>query len=322
MAKTHEPHTSIMRDGPEEVLRKRSWRFAKAHLVSLAAIVAGLLIVPSAALAADRLTDKEIKELLASIEKDRSTFEAALDVKLKNTVISGPRGEVKTNEFFDDLQDQVTRARDRFTDEYSASSEALALLDYTSRLDRWVKSQPSGFQGSSEWKPFASDLGRLATAYNTTFPIPANGIARRINDAELVTAAAEVEKLCDPFRSQLDASLTANKSLSSEARQSNMQQVDKLKSDAHALNQTLANKEKGIPQAGALIKQALLVIQANSKYPLSSAAARHGLHSVGSWGKLHGRTSQQQKPAISMMRQAVRSHFRRRAEDASMRLRH
>ena len=286
MAKTHEPYTSILRDGPEEVLRKRSWRFAKAHLVSLAAIVAGLLIVPSAALAIDRLTDKEVKELLASIEKDRSTFEAALDTKLKNTVISGPKGEVNTNEFFDDLQDQVTRARDRFTDEYSASSEALALLDYTSRLDRWVKAQPSGFQGSSEWKPFASDLGRLAAAYNTTFPMPANGIARRINDAELVTAAAEVEKLCAPFSSQLDASLTANKSVSSETRQSNMQQVDKLKGDAHALNQALANKEKGVPQAGALIKQALLVIEANSKYPLSSAAAAAWTPLRGQLGKV------------------------------------
>ena len=92
MAKTHELYISVKRDGPEEVLRKKSWRFAKAHLVSLAAIVAGLLILPSVALAIDRLTDKEVKELLASIEKNRSTFEAALDTKLKNTVLKGPAG--------------------------------------------------------------------------------------------------------------------------------------------------------------------------------------------------------------------------------------
>ena len=237
--------------------------------------MAGLLVLPSAALAIDRLTDKEVMDLLANIEKHRSTFEAALDMKLKNTVINGPKGEVNTNEFFDDLQDQVTRARDRFTPDYSASSEVLALLQYTSRLDRWVKSQSAGFKGSTEWEPFATDLSRLAAAYNTTFPIPANGTARRINDSELVAAAAEVEKLCDPFRSALEASLAANKSISPETRQSNMKQVDNLKSEAHALNEPLAKKEKGITEAGALIKQALLVIQSNSKlnwHPAATAA--------------------------------------------------
>ena len=114
MDKTHIPNISIMRGGPQ-VLRKKSWRFAIAQLVSIAAIVAGLLVLPSAALAIDRLTDKEVVDLLTKIESDRSTFEAALDVQLKNTVISGPKGEVNTNEFFDDLQDQVTRARERFT---------------------------------------------------------------------------------------------------------------------------------------------------------------------------------------------------------------
>ena len=158
MGKTHEPNISIMRDGPQEGLGKKSWRFAIAHLVSLAAIVTGLLILPSAAMAIDRLTDKEVQELFANIEKDRSTFEAALDVQLKNAVIRGPKGEVNTNEFFDDLQDQVTRTTERFKPDYSASSEVLALLQYASRLDGWVKKQPSGFKGSTEWAPFASDL--------------------------------------------------------------------------------------------------------------------------------------------------------------------
>lgn len=271
MSKTHIPNISIMRDGPQ-ALRKKSWRFAIAHLVSLAAIVAGLLVLPSAALAIDRLTDKEVLDLLANIEKDRSAFEAALDVQLKNSILKGPKGEVDTNQFLDDLQDQVTRTRERFTPDYSASSEVLALLEYSSRLDRWVKSQSAGFKGSTEWGPFATDLGRLAAAYNTTFPIPANGTARRVNDAELVAASAEVEKLCDPFRSALEASLTANKSVSPEMRQSNLKEVDNLKSAAHALNEQLAKKEKGIAEAGAVIKQALLVIQMNWKLKLAPDA--------------------------------------------------
>src|SRR6185436_15714633 len=101
MKKTHEPTTSVTRGATQEVRRKKSWRFAAALWVSLASVTAGLLILPSAAQAADRLTDKEVQDLLASVENNRSKFEAALDKGLKNTVLAGPRGNVNTNEFFD-----------------------------------------------------------------------------------------------------------------------------------------------------------------------------------------------------------------------------
>ena len=144
-------------------------------------------------------------------------------------------------EYLDDLQDQVERTRTRFKADYSASSEVVSLLDFATRLDRFVSTRPAGFKGSTEWGPFSTDLRRLAAAYNTTIPVPANGLARRYNDAELNAAAANVVKLCDPFRREVEASLTANKTLSPEDRQKTLQQVDMLKSNAQAFNQSLAN---------------------------------------------------------------------------------
>jgi hypothetical protein len=268
MRKTHDPNISVTRDGTPEVLRRKSWRFATALWVSLAAVTAGLLILPSVAQAADRLTDKEVQDLLSSIENSRSKFEAALDKGLKNTVLQGPRGDVNTNEFFDDLQDQVERTRERFKKDYSASSEVIALLGYATRLDVWVKKQHVGFQGSSEWGPFSSDLQRLAKAYNTSIPMPNGGIARRYNDSELVTAAANVEKMCDNFRHELDVSLSTKKGLSPANHQTTLAQVDTLKSHAHALNQSLANNQKGVAEADALIRQALIIVDWVAKNPL------------------------------------------------------
>jgi hypothetical protein len=270
MKKTHEPNISVTRGGTQEVARRKSWRFATALWVSLAAVTAGLLILPSVAQAADRLTDKEVEDLLASVENSRSKFEAALDKGLKNTVIQGARGDVNTNEFFDDLQDQVERTRERFKKDYSASSEVIALLGYATRLEVWVKKQHTGFQGTAEWGPFATNLHRLAKAYNTTIPMPNGGIARRYNDSELLTAAANVEKMCPPFRSELDASLSAKKGLSPGNIQATLAQVDTLTSHAHALNQSLANKQKGVAEADALIRQALIIVDWIAKNPLSA----------------------------------------------------
>jgi len=73
MGRTHEPDISVT-GGTREVLRKKRWRFATARSVSLAAVTAGLLILPSVALAADRLTNQEVEDLLESVENNRSKF--------------------------------------------------------------------------------------------------------------------------------------------------------------------------------------------------------------------------------------------------------
>ena len=125
------------------------------------------------ATAPKRLTDQEVEALLESIENKRSAFEAALDTKLKNSTIKGERGEVKTNEFFDDLQDQVKRSRDRFSADYSASSEVLSLLQFATRLEAWASTQPTGFRGSREWSGLATDFRRLAAAYTRPCSDPA-----------------------------------------------------------------------------------------------------------------------------------------------------
>jgi hypothetical protein len=252
---------------------------AVRKLLAAAFAATALLTLPLPAAATDRLTDQEVKTLLEKIEQDRSTFEAALDEKLKGSTIKAARGEVKVNEFLDDLQDQVERARDRFNSEYSASSEVASLLDYTGRLQQWASAQPAGFQGSKEWGVFGTDLQRLAAAYNTMLPMPATGTARRFNDAELVTAAANVEKLIDPYRTAYDATLAGHTTLTPEMRKQAIGQVDMMKSQARALNAALANKQKGVPEADALLKQAFVVIETMAKLSLGQAT-------TGAWNPL------------------------------------
>ena len=239
---------------------------------AFAAVAAlGLVSAPLTATASDRLTDKEVSDLLDRIEHNRSEFEDALDDKVKNSIISTNRGQVNANEFFDDLEDQVERTRDRFKSEYSASTEVLALLDYATRLGVWVTAQPPGFSGSQEWAVLAADFRRLAAAYNTTIPVPPLGRARRFNDDELVTAAANVETLLDDFRTAYDSTLVGTSGLTDERRLTAIGSVDAMKTHARELNAALKNDQKGIAEADALLKQGLLTIDAMSKIKLNQA---------------------------------------------------
>jgi len=250
--------------------------FRKLLVCAVAAI--GLLATPLLAATA-RLTDQEVKALLDRIETDRSNFEGALDDKLKNTTIKAERGEVKTNEFFDDLEDQVQRARDRFNSDYSASSEVISLLQYAVRLHAWTSTQPAGFGGSKEWGVLETDLRRLAAAYNTTLPAPGQqgtgtiAQAKRVNDAELVTAAANVEKKIDAFRAAYNTALNANTSLTPDMRQKAILQVDAMKTQAGALNAALAKKQKGLAEADALLNGTMAIADTTSKMPPNSTVA-------------------------------------------------
>jgi hypothetical protein len=227
--------------------------------------------------ARERLTDEDVKALLESVEKKRAAFEAALDEKLKNTTIKGARGEVNTNEFFDDVQDQVRRARERFSPSYSASSEVLSLLQFATRLDAWASTQPAGFQGSREWGALAADFRRLSAAYNSSLLRPGQKAlgdqARRLNDAELVSVAATVEKNMDAFRKAYDSALAANTNLTPESRKTAIQNVDAMKNSARALNTALGKEQKGIAEANALLKGSAVMVDTTLKLPPNSSAA-------------------------------------------------
>ena len=227
--------------------------------------------------ASARLTDQEVKTLLEGIERKRSAFEAALDDKLKNSTIKGARGQVNVNEFFDDLQDQVERTRERFASNYSASSEVLSLLQFAARLDTWASTQPAGFRGSREWDALATDFRRLSAVYNSALLRPEQQAlgaqARRLNDAELVTAAANFDKNMDAFRTAYDSALAANTALTPESRQTAIQNVDAMKTSAKALHTALGKKQKGVAEADALLKGSADTFDATLQLPPNSSAA-------------------------------------------------
>ena len=152
------------------------------------------------------------------------------------------------------------------------------------RLQGWTATQPGGFSGSKEWGVLATDLRRLAAAFNTAMPNPGQqGLgsiaqARRINDAELVTAAANVEKKVDGVRTADDSALADNTNITSETRQAAIQQVDSMKKYAQALNAALSDKKEGVPEADALLQETRGIVETASKLPRVPLRRCRGRH--------------------------------------------
>jgi hypothetical protein len=225
-------------------MRYSSGRFRKAaiDLVTAAApvMMAAVLAVPL--LAADRPSDKDVKQLLERIDHERDRFEDQLDGKIKHNILRGPGGEVDVSKYLDDLQENVKKMEERFSSQYAASAEVTTVLRQGSDIERFMATQPPNLDGASEWNRLASSLGELASAYGTTFPMPEGQQARRLNDNEVKAAATDVAKGAEQFRKALDSSYKQNTSMDKASRESALKSVDTLKETAKKLAGTIGGK--------------------------------------------------------------------------------
>src|SRR6478752_2733194 len=117
-------------------------------------VIVGVILAASAAAAQTgaRLSDKEVKAILDAVDNGRDKFEGNLDGDFKGSILRGPNGETKVSGALQDYQDSTKKLQDRFTSDYSASAEAATVLKQSTRIDEFMKSQPSTMKGRNEWE--------------------------------------------------------------------------------------------------------------------------------------------------------------------------
>jgi len=231
--------------------------------------------------AAERLNDKDVKQLIERIDNERDRFEDQLDGKLKRSIVRGPRGEVNVEQYLDDLQENVDKLKERFSPQYAASAEATTVLRQGSDIQRYMASLPPSFDGASEWNRLASSLGALADAYGTVFPIGEGQQARRFNDSEVKKAASDLAKTADQFKKNLDSSLKQDKTVDKATREAAVKGADSFKQDAQKLASTIGDGKPASGEAAALLQHAGAMRTAAAGRTLSPAAQT-------AWGEVEG----------------------------------
>jgi hypothetical protein len=229
---------------------------------SIAALL-GCLILPAAgafAQAGTRLTDKDVKSLVEALEKSRDRFEDQLDGKFKSTILRLPSGEVNVARFLDDLQENTGRLKERFTTEYAASAEVAAVLRQATGINAFMKQQPAGMKGASDWDHLAGDLGRLAAVYGTKFPLVGDGPVRRISDGEAANAAVVIEEQADAFKDAVNREAA----LAKPAKDGLKGQADHLKDAAKALKSRLKESKPATAEARQVF-EALSALRGSAK---------------------------------------------------------
>lgn len=217
--------------------------------VAAALLMLPSLPVPAAGQGGERMSDREVKQLLDDVNNARDRFEDSLDGNLKSSILRTPTGELSVSRYLQDLQDNVKHIKERFTPEYSASKEVAIVLRQGTEINTYVKAQPAEMKGGSEWDTMARYLTRLASAYQTTFPLPTDASARRMNDAEVAGFADQVAKQSDQLKKQIDQEQTIAK----PARDAAKKDVDAVTKQAKALKSRLSDGQPATAEARTLM---------------------------------------------------------------------
>jgi hypothetical protein len=226
----------------------------------------------SPAAAADRLTDKDVKALVARIEQGRDRFDDTLDDKVKRDTIRGSSGEVKVENFLNDFQENIDRVEERLRPDYAASAEVGTLLRQASIIDEAFRRHPGGTRGESEWNRLAMDLKTLAMAYGASFPLNENATVRRIGDGELAEAIEEVARAGDRLKKSLDSDLKKDPTVGKESRQDSVAEAQELARDAKALRKRVKDGQPSSAEADQLLVRAAKIQSIIEKHQMPASA--------------------------------------------------
>jgi hypothetical protein len=237
-------------------------------------VLVGIFMATISVLAADRLTDRDVKQLVARIEDGRDRFDDALDDRLKRSIVRGAGGEVNVSQFLDDFQENIDRLEERLKPEYAASTEAATLLRQASAIDRFFRQQPAGTKGESEWNRLATDLRTLAVAYGADFPLNDGATVRRVGDRELASAADEIAQSAERLKRSLDSDLKKDAGVGKPDREAIVREADLLSKDAKALASRVKDGKPSSAEANRLIERAakLHTFIERHQVPASSSA--------------------------------------------------
>jgi hypothetical protein len=116
-----------------------------------------------------RVSDKEVKKLMAQLKKDTGRFRKSLDSSLDKSRLDGTNREDDINRFLKNYEDATERLYSRFKDNKSVGADVEAVLDGAAEIDRLMTRRVARERAERDWGAVRQDLRQLAEAYNVSW---------------------------------------------------------------------------------------------------------------------------------------------------------
>src|SRR5215211_6417528 len=139
------------------------------NVFNILLLLASFAVVVRAQDAPYRISDKEVKKLMAQLKKDTGKFRKSFDSSLDRSRLNGSNREDDINRFLKNYEDATERLYSRFKDNKSVGSDVEAVLDGAVEIDRFMTRRLASERAERDWAAVRQDLRRLAEAYNVSW---------------------------------------------------------------------------------------------------------------------------------------------------------
>ena len=122
-----------------------------------------------AAQSVNRLSEKEMKDLLSRIDKQAATFRDSLKSALDHSRIDDSKQEDRINDFVKGFEDATEKLKHHYNDKNTASSDAEEVLRRAARIDNFMERHSLSPRTESDWAALRQSLDTLAEAYSVSW---------------------------------------------------------------------------------------------------------------------------------------------------------
>ena len=116
-----------------------------------------------------RLSEKEMKDLLARIDKQAERFRGSLKSALNHSRLDDTKQEDRINDFVKGFEEATERLKHRYGEKNSASSDVEEVLRRAARIDNFMERHHLSPRAESDWAALRQNLDALADAYGVTW---------------------------------------------------------------------------------------------------------------------------------------------------------
>ena len=116
-----------------------------------------------------RISEKEMKDLLARIGKQAEEFRGSLKSALNHSDIDHSKQEDRINDFVKEFGNATEKLKHHYSDKNTASGDVEEVLTRAARIDSFMERHHLSPRAESDWAALRKSLDTLADAYQVSW---------------------------------------------------------------------------------------------------------------------------------------------------------
>lgn len=227
-----------------------------------------------------RLSDREVENILRSVEKQADTFRQSLRAALNKSHFNGTRREDDINAFVREFDRETSLLRDHFNKHQSTGADVQSVLNRAAEIDRFISRNRLTPQVHNDWNALRSNLEQLAEVYNVTWRwdipaavgVPIAGVPFRIDDKEAGRIIRNLERSSDRFRASLAAALDRSRWDGTRREDDINSFVKEFYTETKKLHDHFNEQKSAGPDVQSVLERAARIDQVMQRRPLTARA--------------------------------------------------